>query len=157
MGNLDIRGIPFVGLAPLADVVIAADTGVKTSSFNGATQTNSWARGAVITILLGAVTGTNPTLSAQLQWSPDSGQTWINYGASLGNLTASNQTGVILIHPDNLSTAGASPAALGVGSTVSAQMNAPLPKTWRINYVLGGTSPSFTVSNVQVTYLASVS
>jgi hypothetical protein len=80
------------------------DTGAKVASFNGATQTNFDAPGAVITILLGTVSGTNPTLSAQLQFSPDGGTTWVNYGPALANLTASNQQGIIVITPRQLQT-----------------------------------------------------
>jgi hypothetical protein len=129
------------------------DTGAKTTTFAGATQTNFNHAGAVITILLGTVSGTSPTLSAQLQWSPDAGTTWLNLGAALANLTASSQTGTIMAYPSNISTAGATPAALTTGATQTLQLNTPLPRTWRLNYTIGGTTPSFTISSVQVNYI----
>ena len=129
------------------------DSGTQTATFNGATQTNYNARGAMITILLGTVSGTTPTLAAQLQWSPDGGTTWLNIGSALANLTASNQTGTIWAYPTNISTAGASPAALTTGATQTLQLNAPLPRTWRIAYTIGGTTPSFAISSVQVNYI----
>jgi hypothetical protein len=155
MGNLDSRGDVFVVPLSVADATIAGltDVGVKTASFNGAIQSNPGARGALITILLGAVSGTSPTLAVQLQWSPDGGTTWLNFGAVLPNLTASNQIGTILVFPTNTSTAGASPAAFTMGSATNVQSNVALPKTWRLVYTLGGTSPSFTINSIQINYL----
>ncbi|MDQ6722118.1 MAG: hypothetical protein M3003_15170 [Candidatus Dormibacteraeota bacterium] len=129
------------------------DTGAKTVTFAGATQTNYNDRGAFITIRLGTVTGTTPTLSAQLQWSPDGGTTWLNIGAALANLTATSQTGTIWVYPTNSSTAGATPAALTTGATATLMLNAVLPRTWRLNYTIGGTTPSFTITAVNVNYI----
>lgn len=129
------------------------DTGAKVATFNGATQTNFDSVGAFITILLGVVSGTTPTLSAQLQFSPDGGTTWLNLGPALPNLTASSQTGLIAIYPANFSqTPGATPANLTTGATVSVFLNCPLPRTWRIVYTIGGTTPSFAISSVQTSY-----
>jgi hypothetical protein len=130
------------------------DTGTKTATFAGATQTNYNARGAIITILLGTVSGTTPTLAAQLQWSPDGGTTWLNYGPAETNLTLSNQTGVLIVYPTNISqAAGGTPANLTTNATNTAALNAPLPRTWRLNYTITGTSPSFAISSVNVNYI----
>lgn len=129
------------------------DSGTFLASFNGAAQTNPGYRGALITIVLGTVSGTTPTLAAQLQWSPDGGTTWLSYGAVLPNLTTSSQTGTIIIYPANTSTAGATPGAFTLGATVNVQSNAALPRTWRLAYTIGGTTPSFAISSVQVDYL----
>jgi hypothetical protein len=130
------------------------DTGAKVATFNGATQTNFDAVGAYITVLLGAVTGTTPTLTMQLQWSPDGGTTWLNLGPASATLTASSQTAVLGIYATNFSqTPGATPANLTTGANVSTFINAPLPRTWRIVYTIAGTTPSFTISSVQVNYI----
>jgi hypothetical protein len=130
------------------------DAGAKVATFNGATITNFDAVGAYITLLLGAVTGTTPTLTMQLQYSPDSGTTWLNLGPASATLTASNQTAVLAIFPTNFSqTPGATPANLTTGANVSTFINAPLPRIWRIVYTIGGTTPSFTISSVQVNYI----
>ena len=101
------------------------DTGAKTVTFNGATQTNFDSRGAWITIQLGTVSGTTPTLSCQLQYSFDAGTTWLNFGAALANLTTSNQTGLIIVYPANISqAAGTTPATLTSGATVMMAINA---------------------------------
>lgn len=127
------------------------DTGAKTATFNGATQTNFNARGAKIFVLIPTVTGTTPTLNAQLQISPDGGTTWINYGPASGNLTAAGNI-LIDVYPSNFTVAGATPAALTTGATQTVQINAPLPRTWRLVYTIGGTTPSFTLTNAYATY-----
>lgn len=129
------------------------DTGAKTATFSGAAQTNYDAKGAQIFVLCGTVSGTSPTLSAQLQISPDSGTTWINYGAASGNVTATGDTILFTIYPTNISqAAGSSIANLTTGATQSVLLNAPLPRVWRLNYTIGGTSPSFTITGVYVNY-----
>ena len=129
------------------------DTGAKTATFNGATQTNYDARGVAILVVLGAVSGTTPTLNMQLQWSPDGG-TWLNYGPPTGNLTTTGQTAAILVYPTNISqAAGATPANLATGAAVTLAVNAPLPRTWRLVYTIGGTTPSFAINGVLVSYI----
>lgn len=130
------------------------DTGAKTASFGGATQTNYTARGAYITLIIGTVTGTTPTMSYQLQWSPDGGTTWLTMGAASANITAGSQNHSLLIYPTNLSqAAGTTPVTLTTGATQTVAINAPLPRTWRLNYTIGGTTPSFTITSVQVNYI----
>ena len=43
-----------------------------------------------------------------------------------------------------------------VGTTTSgtiAQISSVLPRTWRVVYTIGGTTPSFTITNAQINYL----
>lgn len=116
------------------------DTGAKTASLNGATQTNYNASGAVIAFNIGAVGGTNPTLNIKLQESADGGTTWFDVpGAALPTITASGLY-VLTIHP----------AATPVANSIVAF---PLTRTWRAVYTIGGTAPSFTITNVQVAYV----
>jgi hypothetical protein len=130
------------------------DSGTKTVTFAGATQTNYNALGAFILVKCGTVSGTSPTLSCQLQWSYDGGTNWLNVGAALANLTATNNTGAIVVYPSNVSqAAGATPANLTTGATATAALNLSLPRTWRINYTIGGTTPSFAITAVYVNYI----
>jgi hypothetical protein len=134
-------------------IITMGDTGAKTATFNGATQTNFNAAGAMITVAVGAVTGTTPTLSCQLQVSYD-GTNFINYGPASTNITTGTQTCTFIVYPANLSqTAGATPANLTTGANQTIALNAPLPRTWRIVYTIGGTTPSFTLTNAYAAYL----
>lgn len=129
------------------------DTGAKTTTFSGATQTNYNQKSAFITVLCGTVSGTTPTLTAQLQWSPDAGTTWLAIGPASTAVTATGNTVSLLVGPNNWSqAAGATAANLTTGATQTVAINAPLPRTWRLTYVIGGTTPSFAITAVYVNY-----
>jgi hypothetical protein len=130
------------------------ETGAKTATFSGATQTNFNAKGAIITCLVGTVSGTSPTMTLQLQTSPDGGTTWYSIGAPTTALTASGSV-ALFYYPTNWSQgAGSTPAVLGnLGYSQASFFNMVLPRTWRIQYTIGGTTPSFTITSVGVQYL----
>jgi hypothetical protein len=130
------------------------DSGAKTATFNGATQVNYNNKFAVITVLCGTVSGTTPTLNAQFQFSPDAGTTWLNMGPASSNITATNNSIVLLVGPTNFSqAAGVTPANLTTGGTQTVAINGPLPRTWRLAYTIGGTTPSFALTAVYVNYV----
>lgn len=130
------------------------DTGAKTVTFNGATQTNYDSRGAFITVLCGTVSGTTPTMTAQLQFSYDAGTTFLNIGPASATVTATGNTINVLVYPTNISQApGSAPAVLTTGATQTLALNTPLPRTWRLVYTITGTSPSFAITSVSVNYL----
>jgi len=119
------------------------DTGAKVATGNGATQTNYNARGAIITLVLGAVTGTTPTCVLKVQGSGDSGTTWFDLpGAATASLTAANASSnvVLTVFP-------------GVTVAANAAVSYPLPRTWRVVWTIGGTTPSFAITAIQVAYL----
>lgn len=120
--------------------VTTGDSGAKTATGNGATQTNFNARGAILAFIIGTVTGTSPTCQFKLQGSGDGGTTWYDIpGAVTASITASG-TYVLAVYP---------------GATVAANAAAsyPLPRTWRVVWTIGGTTPSFTITGVQVSYI----
>lgn len=130
------------------------DTGAKTTTFNGATQTNFNSLGAYIYVNVGTVSGTSPTMAVQLQGSFDGGTTWVNIGPAATNLTTSSTNDLFIVYPANASqAAGTTPVNLTTGATNTVAINAPLPRTWRLTYTIGGTTPSFTITNVQVAYI----
>ena len=116
------------------------DTGAKTATGNGTTQTNYNARGATILFQIGTVTGTTPTCVFKIQGSADNGTTWFDLpGATTASLTATGNT-VLTILP-------------GVTVAANAAVSFPLPRTWRVVWTIGGTTPSFTITAIQVAYL----
>jgi hypothetical protein len=126
-----------------------AQTFVGAATYPGVTQINRHNRGAMITVEVGAgVSGTLPTLTIQPQWSPNNGVTWLNFGAPLSGTTLlqANTTGSILIYPSLLT-------GLTFGGAVIVLTAAPLPRTWRLSYTVGGTvNPTFPIT-VFVNYL----
>lgn len=130
------------------------DTGPQIVSFFGVVQTNENARGAYITVFVGAVTGGAPSLSIQLQFSPDGGTTWISVGPACIAITTSDVAQLFIVYPTNISqAAGVTPQILVTGTLQTTALNMPLPRTWRLNYVIGGTTPSFTITDVTVNYV----
>jgi hypothetical protein len=127
--------------------LIATDAGAKIVSFNGATQTNATAIGVQVVFNVGTVTGTLPTMICKLQGSADSGTTWFDIpSATTPTLIATGVYGIMLHY-------GVSPVAGVATSGTTAQVSSCLPRTWRVVYTIGGTTPSFTITNVQVNYL----
>ena len=120
--------------------VATGDTGAKTTTGTGATQTNYDAVGAVVTIIMGAVSGTTPTFVGKLQMSQDSGTTWVDIpGAATASITASGNY-TLTCYP-------------GATVVANASVSLPLPRTWRLAWTIGGTTPSFTITSVQVSYI----
>ncbi len=130
------------------------DSGAKTVTFNGGGQQNMGARGAYIWVNVGAVSGTSPTMVCQLQVSYDAGTTYMNLGPAATALTTTSTSDLFIVYPTNISqAAGATPANLTTGATNTIAINAPLPRTFRMVYTIGGTTPSFTITNVQVSFI----
>jgi hypothetical protein len=128
-------------------------SGAKTASFNTAAQTNRNARGAFMLLNIGAVSGTSPLLTVNLQWSPDGGTTWTNLGPTSAGISAVGSL-ALLIYPTNLSqTPGATPTTLTTNASQTMLINAPLPRTWRLAISIGGTTPSFNFNSIFVNYV----
>lgn len=123
------------------------DTGTKTATGNGATQTNVGNKGVQILFVLGVVTGTTPTFVGKIQGSVDGGTTFYDIpGATTASLTATGNFGIML-YPGIAVTAGTTTS----GTTATSNMI--LPRTWRVVWTIGGTTPSFTITNIQYNYL----
>lgn len=123
------------------------DTGTKTASFNGLTVTNASAKGALIIINEGLISGTSPTLVAKLQGSADGGTNWVDIpNATTATLTGTGVYGIMIY-----------PGVTAVGGTAinntTAVVNCALPRIWRVVYTIGGTSPNFSLTNVQYQYI----
>jgi hypothetical protein len=122
------------------------DTGAKTATGNGATQTNVGSKGVQLFIVLGTVSGTTPTCVFKLQGSNDGGTNFYDIpGATTASLTASVNVG-ITIYPGIATTAGT--------TTTGTIATAPqvLPRTWRVVWTIGGTTPSFTITSITYHY-----
>lgn len=132
-------------LIPVA--VLTGDTGAKTATGNGATLINTTGKGISATINLGTVTGTTPTAVFKIQYSNDAGTTWLDLpNATTATIVATGVFG-ITVYP-SITTAAGTPTSGSV-----ALVNSIIPRTYRFVWTIGGTTPSFTITNIQVTYL----
>jgi hypothetical protein len=122
------------------NVLIEASS-AKTATGSGTTQANFNAVGAFVWVNVTAVTGTTPTLTVRIQWSPDGGTTWLDLDTTNAQTASITGTGaaVLRVYP-------------GMATAANASLNSPLPRTWRIAWTIGGTTPSFTFS-AQASYI----
>jgi hypothetical protein len=116
------------------NVSINVDTSAaRTASGNGATFTNHNGESVAFWISVTAVSGTTPTMTVRVQWSPDNGTTWLDIDTT--NLQTASIT----------ATTNAT-LRLGVGLPVAANASANTlaPRLLRLAWTIGGTTPSFT-------------
>jgi hypothetical protein len=145
--NLLFNGTTWDRARGMSTNLTTGDTGAKTATGNGATLTNVGNKGVQVLVNMGVVTGTTPTLVLKLQGSVDGGTNWYDIpGAITASLTATGLYG-ITVYPGIAATAGV--ATTGTTATASQV----LPRTWRTVWTVGGTTPSFTITNVQYNYL----
>jgi hypothetical protein len=145
--NLVFNGTSWDRQRGMSTALTTGDTGAKTATGNGATITNVGNKGVQILVNMGAVTGTSPTCVIKVQGSTDAGTTWYDIpSATTASLTATGQYG-IMIYPGIATTAGVATT----GTTATASM--VIPRTWRVVWTIGGTTPSFTITAIQYIYL----
>lgn len=150
--KVDSTGLVFNGTSwdrvrGMSTALTTGDTGAKVATGNGATITNVGNKGVQILVNMGVVSGTTPTAVFKVQGSTDAGTTWYDVpGASTASIVATGQYG-ILIYPGIAVTAGVATT----GTTATANM--VIPRTWRIVWTIGGTTPSFTITAIQYIYL----
>jgi len=145
--NLLFNGTSWDRQRGMSTALTTGDTGAKTVTGNGATITNVGNKGVQILINMGVVSGTTPTFVGKIQGSTDAGTLWYDVpGAVTASLTATGQYG-IMIYPGIATTAGVATT----GTTATCSM--VLPRTWRLVWTIGGTTPSFTITAVQYIYI----
>lgn len=113
--------------------ILTLDTSAaRTASGTGTIATNHNARGARFVVNVTAVSGTTPTMTVRLQYSYD-GANFIDYDTTnlqTAPITANGQY-VFDVYP-------------GLATTANASRNGILPRTFRLVWTIGGTTPSFT-------------
>lgn len=152
--NVQSRGYVFNGTSwdrqrsGVSVATTTGDTGAKVATGNGATQTNVGSNGLDLFIVLGTVSGTTPTCVFKLQGSVDGGTNWYDIpGAATASLIASTNVG-ISIYPSLATTVG----SVTTGTIATASQ--ALPRTWRVVWTIGGTTPSFAITSITYNYHA---
>lgn len=104
----------------------------RTTTATGTTGTNHNASGARFVVNVTAVSGTTPTLAVRLQYSYD-GTSFIDYdttNSQTASITAAGQYAFDVYH--------------GLVTAANSAKNGVLPRTFRLAWTIGGTTPSFT-------------
>ena len=145
--NLVFNGTSWDRQRGMGLATTTGDTGAKTATGNGATQTNVGNKGVSVVIVLGTVSGTTPTCTFKLQSSTDGGTNWVDIpGAATASLTATGVFGID-VYPGAAVTAGTTTTGT---KAVASQV---LPRTWRVVWTIGGTTPSFTITSITFNYI----
>jgi hypothetical protein len=119
-----------------ANYTLAFETSsAKTSSSTSANVTNHNGRGGYIQINVTAVSGSSPTLTCRVQYSVDSGTNFVDLDTTNAQTASITTTGLyqLRVYP-------------GIAAVANSACNAALPRTWRLAWTIGGSSPSFTFS-----------
>jgi hypothetical protein len=131
-------------LQPSSKVLVATNT--VTATGQSASFSMPVADCYRLILVVGTVSGTNPTFDAVLQDSPDGGTTWVNLPLRFTQVTATGTAATnpyIIFKPIGLSDAASAgvTAATGGASAANTPFNA---KNVRLAYTVGGTAtPTF--------------
>lgn len=114
--------------------ITAEASSAKVASGNSAAAlTNHNASGVQLFVNVSAASGTTPTLAVRVQVQDPVSSTWFDLpGAVTASITGVS-TALLTIYP-------------GVTVAANSAVSAPLPRTWRLAWTIGGTTPSFTFS-----------
>lgn len=116
-----------------SNYTLALDTSsARTASANGTTGTNHNFRGAEFFVNVTAVSGTTPTMTVQLQESYN-GTNFRDVDTTNAQTASITANGIykFVVYP-------------GVTTAANAALNSILPRTFRLAWTIGGTTPSFT-------------
>lgn len=121
-GDIVVENVDTAALVTLA----AASAGGQSAD-----QTNLRGRGVKLAIDITAITGTGPTLTVKIQGKDAASGKYYDILSSAA-LSAVGTT-VLEVYP-------------GVANAANAAQGVALPRTWRVSYAIGGTTPAVTAT-----------
>ena len=133
-----VSGTPSVTSTQLtiAGVSVEASSAKVASGSSAAAITNASGSGVILFINVTAVTGTTPTLAVRLQVQDPVSLAWADIpGATTATITAVTSVAPILLAIDS-----------SFIEIVNVKVNFTLPRIYRVAWLIGGTTPSFTFS-----------
>lgn len=116
---------------PPTDAGVLLTSAARTATVATSEQKNPKYKGIILFVNVTAATGTSPTLTPHLQVVDPANGTAQDYVVASAAITGTGEK-VYVIYP------GAS------GGSPTQAVSLPLPGTWLVNFVIGGTTPSFT-------------
>ena len=139
--------MPTAGMVQPSSKLLASGTALTTG--NTASFTMPYADAYRLILVIGTVTGTNPTFDAVLQDSPDGGTTWVNLPLRFTQMTATGTAATnpyIIFKPVSISDAASAGVVAATGGATAT--NTPINvKNVRLAYTVGGTAtPTFPFS-----------
>ena len=139
--------MPSAGTIQPSSKLLASGTALVTGAT--ASFTLPYADAYRLILVIGTVSGSNPTFDAVLQDSPDGGTTWVNLPLRFTQMTATGTAATnpyIIFKPVSISDAASAGVTAATGGATAA--NTPINvKNVRLAYTVGGTSnPTFPFS-----------
>ena len=132
--------MPSAGMIQPGSIKLATGTALTTG--NTATFTLPYADAYRLILVIGTVSGTNPTFDAVLQDSPDGGTTWVNLPLRFTQVTATGTAAnmpYIIFKPENLAVAASAGVVAATGGALA--VDTPINvKYVRLAYTVGGTA-----------------
>lgn len=117
-------------------------TGTALATGNTASFVMPYADAYRLILVIGTVSGTNPTFDAVLQDSPDGGTTWVNLPLRFTQVTVTGTaatTPYIIFKPVSISDAGSAGVVAATGGALG--VNTPINvRNVRLAYTVGGTA-----------------
>ena len=139
--------MPSAGMIQPSSKLLATGTALATG--NTASFVLPYADAYRLLLVIGTVTGTNPTFDAVLQDSPDGGTTWVNLPLRFTQVIATGtaiNAPYIIFKMENLAVAASAGVVAATGGALA--VDTPINvKNVRLAYTVGGTStPTFPFS-----------
>ena len=132
--------MPSAGMMQPGSVKLATGTALATGAT--AAFTLPYADAYRLLLVIGTVTGTNPTFDAVLQDSPDGGTTWVNLPLRFTQVIATGtaiNAPYIIFKPENLAVAASAGVVAATGGALA--VDTPINvKYVRLAYTVGGTA-----------------
>ena len=132
--------MPSAGMIQPGSVKLATGTALATGAT--AAFTLPYADAYRLLLVMGTVTGTNPTFDAVLQDSPDGGTTWVNLPLRFTQVIATGtaiNAPYIIFKPENLAVAASAGVVAATGGALA--VDTPINvKYVRLAYTVGGTA-----------------
>ena len=139
--------MPSAGTIQPSSKLLASGTALTTGAT--ASFTLPYADAYRLILVIGTVSGSNPTFDAVLQDSPDGGTTWVNLPLRFTQMTATGTAATnpyIIFKPVSISDAASAGVTAATGGATAA--NTPINvKNVRLAYTVAGTAtPTFPFS-----------
>jgi hypothetical protein len=118
-------------------IASAAFTASGPSAAAGVLSYSAWEKGLALILHVTAVTGTSPTLIPAIQVQDPVNNVWVTVHTPITVTITATGDYLIELYPGMLDALAAYPVRLNAFLAGLA---------WRLNYTIGGTTPSFTLS-----------
>lgn len=133
-------------LQPFSRQIVTAQV-VTTSAASAVFEIPNDAAELQLIVQVSAASGTSPVLDVALQMTPDNGTLWTYTGNKMLQVTGTGQRVIAFSRMRHAGQAAAEFSGdLPAAAAAAAATNGPLTRKCRLWFIVGGTTPSFTIN-----------